>query len=324
MSSPQERADMSPVMLDGSDSGWELLAKHQEGSLEVAVAKIRRRNLAISLGSLLLLAISMALIIVSARRAQRLARLQIDFVAGISHELRTPLAVICSAGDNLAEGVTDASTHSTRKYGELIRNEGRKLTGMIEQILQFASLQRTRRHYNLRPEHINEVAESALAALQPAISAAGFTVEKSFSEGLPRIHTDAAALSRVVQNLIQNALKYSGKSRWLAVRTTKVDVKRGTELQLIVEDRGIGIDSEDLSHIFKPFFRGSVAAAAQIHGTGLGLFMVREALNSMGGKISVKSTPGKGSVFTMSFPALPEDDNHSPSAASEECSRNAV
>jgi signal transduction histidine kinase len=322
--SPEERGAANTILMEDDGPGWELLAKHPKGSLELAVAGIRRRNLAISLGSLLLLAVSMGFIVISARRAQRLARLQIDFVAGISHELMTPLAVICSAGDNLAEGVIADSNRSTRKYGELIRNEGRKLTGMIEQILQFASLQRTRRLFNLRPEHINEIADAALAQSQSAIASAGFSVEKDFAQNLPRINVDAVVVSRVIQNLIQNALKYSGENRWLAVRTAKVSVKRGVEVQLVVEDKGIGIDSNDLPRIFKPFYRGKVAAAAQIHGTGLGLFMVREALTSMGGDISVKSIPGRGSEFTMHFPALPVTGESSLSAASEERSNHAV
>jgi signal transduction histidine kinase len=320
----QDRASLSPVLFDDSSSGWELVAKHHEGSLEIAVAKLRRRNLAISLGSLLLLAISMGFIMVSARRAQKLARLQIDFVAGISHELRTPLAVICSAGDNLAEGITENSSQTTRKYGELIRNEGRKLAGMIDQILQFASLRRTRHQFNLQPGDLNEIAESALKQMQPAIATAGFIVEKTYAELLPPINVDAAVLSRIIQNLVQNALKYSGESRWLAIRTAKTGTGRGTAVQLIVEDKGLGIDSDDLPQIFNPFYRGSVAAAAQIHGTGLGLFMVREALDSMGGSISVRSAPGKGSAFTMHFPALPATDHFPTSAASEDCSKHAI
>jgi signal transduction histidine kinase len=290
-------------------SGWELIAKHRIGSLEKAVAASRRRNLALSFGSLLLLAVSTAFIIASARRAQSLARLQIDFVAGISHELRTPLAVICSASDNLAEGVIADTGPSTRKYGELIRNEGRKLAVMIEQILQYAGGRKGRRRYNLRPEPLNDIAEAALHQLQPALVDAGFTVEKSLAPDLPRIQVDAAVLSQGIQNLIRNALKYSGQSRWLAIRTLKVPNKRHTDVHLTVEDKGMGIDGLDLPHIFEPFYRGNAAVSAQIHGTGLGLYMVREDLISMGGSISVKSAPGKGSSFTIALPGLPDSED---------------
>jgi signal transduction histidine kinase len=289
--------------------GWELAAKHRVGSLDAAVAATRRRNLEFSFGSLLLLAVSTAFIIISARRAQSLARLQIDFVAGISHELRTPLAVICSAGDNLAEGVVADENSSTRKYGELIRNEGRKLTGMVEQILQYAGGQIGRRRYSLRPEHLNDIVDAALNQVQPALVEAGFSIEKSFASDLPRINVDAAALSQAIQNLIQNALKYSGQSRWLAIRTAKVPGKCGADAQLTIEDKGIGIASADLPHIFEPFYRGNEAVSAQIHGTGLGLYMVREALISMGGNISAKSSPGEGTIFTIVLPALPDSED---------------
>jgi signal transduction histidine kinase len=227
------------------------------------------------------------------------------------------LAVICSAGDNLAEGVIDHSSHSAREYGDLIRSEGRKLADMIERLLQFASLQRTRPHLNLHPGDINEIAEAVLTQSLPAITAAGIAVEKNLARDLPSVNLDPVVLFQVIQNLIQNAVKYSGESRWLSVRTAKASVRRGTEVQLIVEDKGIGIDSEELTQIFNPFYRGSAAAAAQIDGTGLGLFLVRESLAAMGAGISVKSSPGKGSTFTMHFPAMPSREDSPVSAASK-------
>jgi signal transduction histidine kinase len=297
---------MAPIMVDDGDDNWELVAKHREGSLERAVTGLRRRNLAISFGSLLLLALSMAFVITSARRSQHLARLQLEFVAGVSHELRTPLAVICSASDNLAEGIIADSSQSARTYGTLIRSEGRKLTGMIEQILQFAGIRSGRRGYNLVPVQINDIAELALQQAQSIIAASGISVEKTFVHGLPQIHADPAALLQTILNLIQNASKYSGDSRWIAIRTGQIHQKGKLEIQLSVEDKGIGIAKNDLPHIFDPFYRGGEAAISQIHGAGLGLFIVRESLKAMGAAISVKSAPGKGSTFTMHFRALPK------------------
>jgi signal transduction histidine kinase len=290
--------------------GWELIAKHREGSLDAAVMRSRKRNLAVSFGSLLLLAASMALLLVFVRRSQRLAKLQIDFVAGVSHELRTPLAVICSAGDNLADGVVGDSATSAKKYGELIRSEGRKLTGMIDQILQFASVRSGRRQHNLIPGHINDIALKALEREKSAIDAAGFDVETSFDPDLPMINVDAAILSQAIQNLIQNALKYSGEHRWIMVRTEESRTKRGIEVRLSVEDKGMGIDSGDLNQIFEPFYRGRAASEAQIHGTGLGLFMAREAILSMGGRITVRSIRGRGSTFTIHFPECQNLNQH--------------
>jgi signal transduction histidine kinase len=311
-------------MAEPNGAGLELVAKHRKGSLEAAVTESRRRNLALSFGILLLLAGSMAMIIVFTRRAQRLAQLQIDFVAGVSHELRTPLAVICSAGDNLADGIIAASGGSARKYGELIRNEGRKLTAMVEQIMAFASVRREKRQYALHPAHINEIAAASLREMETAITAAGFSVERTFDRDLPMVLVDTAALSQAVQNLIQNALKYSGESRWLAIRTEKALTRRGAEVRLTVEDKGMGIDSEDLRHIFEPFYRGRAAASEQIHGTGLGLFMVREAVASMGGTVSVRSARGKGTALTIHLPGLPQSAGRSTSNDGEGEAEHAV
>jgi signal transduction histidine kinase len=282
--------------------GWELVASHPRGSLEVAVATQRRRNLAVSFGVLLLLAGSMALIIVSARRAQRLAQLQMDFVAGVSHELRTPLAVISSAGDNLADGIVEGSPGQVRKYGELVRSEAGRLAGMVDQILQFGKLQRTRRKYDLQPAQLDDIARKALAALEPALRGAGFSVETAFAPGLPAVNVDPAALSICVRNLLQNAFKYSGDGKWISVRTAATRTRRGAAVELVIEDRGTGIEAEDLPHIFDAFYRGRKAKADQIHGAGLGLFMVREAVLSMGGTINVESKVASGTRFTVTLP----------------------
>jgi signal transduction histidine kinase len=300
------RREPSPEGPGREDLSWDLLAKHRAGSLEAAVTATRRRILAISFGSLLLLAASVALILVTARRAQRLSQLQIDFVAGVSHELRTPLAVICSAGDNLAEGVVTESGEAVRNYGNLIRGEGRKLSAMVEQIMQFAGTGTGRRNYSLRPVRINGIVAAALKQAQPMIADTGFSVETVLSADLPQAHTDPSAISQILQNLIQNAIKYSGEKRLLCIRTAICRIGPGTGIELAVEDRGIGIDGKDLPHIFDAFYRGSAAIARQIHGTGLGLFFVQETLASLGGDIRVESTPGFGSVFTIRLPAAPD------------------
>jgi signal transduction histidine kinase len=286
---------------------WVVAVKHRQGSLDEAVASLRRRNLAISFGVLLLLGLSAAMIIVSTQRAQRLARLQMEFVAGVSHELRTPLAVICSAGDNLAEGVVD-STGQVREYGALIRKEGRRLSEMVEQTLQFAALEAGRRQYNLQPVAVAGIIAATLAEAEPMIQAAGFTVEKTVDPGLPLINADAAALAQCLQNLITNALKYGGESRWMAVRARAVPAGHGLEVQLTVEDKGPGIEPADLPRIFEPFYQGRPAGAAKSRGAGLGLSLARDAIEAMGGSITVKGAPGQGSAFTLHLPALGRND----------------
>ena len=275
---------------------WILLARHKSGSLEAVVAAERTRNLLLSFGVLLLLAVSMALIVLSAQRARRLARLQMEFVAGVSHELRTPVTVICSAADNLAEGFVGAKDQ-VKEYGVLIRNQGRRLAGMIEQILHFAAGQARAANYELAPVAVPEAIAAVLASVSDLPEAAGFTVEREIDPGLPPVQADAAALSRCLENLVLNAFKYSAENRWVRIRAAKA--KGSPHVRISVEDRGVGIDPADLPHIFEPFYRGKAAQAAQIHGAGLGLSLARDMAEGMGGRLEAESELGRGSTFTM-------------------------
>jgi len=281
------------------DSGaWQLVVTHRSGSVDAAVAEARARNLAISFGILLVLAISVAMIVVSTGRAQRLAQQQMEFVSAVSHELRTPLAVICSAGENLADGLVSGPEHA-QLYGTLVRDEGRRLSGMIEQVLDFAGIRSGRRIYNLRKTSIGEVISQALAVFNPQIQQLGFVVDLRVSENLPQITVDKAALIRAVQNLIGNALKYSGQSRWIDIRA----FTGAHALSIAVEDRGSGIPDDELGHIFEPFYRGRGATDSQIRGSGLGLSLVKNIVEAHGGTVGVTSTVGRGSIFQIDLPA---------------------
>ena len=291
------------VLSPSGAPAWELVVRHGEGSLEQVVAAYRNRNLAVSFGVLLLLCMSMGMILVSAQRAQRLAKAQMEFVAGVSHELRTPLAVICSAAENLADGVVGAKEQVTR-YGTLIRDEGRRLTGMVEQTLQLAAGQSNRKTYQLKRHGVEEIVEKALHQSAPAIENAGYRLEKTVDTDLPAVGVDAAALSQSLQNLIGNAVKYGGAHRWVGVRVETAEAPGGgREVRISVQDKGLGIRSQDLPHVFDPFFRGEEATVHQIHGTGLGLSLARDAVVAMGGRISVQTAPGEGSTFTIHLPA---------------------
>src|SRR4029079_4150130 len=118
---------------------WRILLQHADGSLDAAVAHARLRNLYLSFGILATLMISVGLIVMNARRSERLAAQQMDFVATVSHELRTPLAVVRSAAQNLSAGVINDATQA-RRYGDLIEGEGRRLTEMVEQVLEYAGV----------------------------------------------------------------------------------------------------------------------------------------------------------------------------------------
>ena len=151
------------VVEESASSRWNLLVKHQAGSLESAVQAARNRSLAISLGVLALLGGSIGMIVVSTRRAQRLAEQQMEFVAGVSHELRTPLAVIRAAGENLADEVVH-DPEKTRQYGELIDREGRRLSDMVERVLLFSKIRSENQRFERNRVDMREVIADAIQA----------------------------------------------------------------------------------------------------------------------------------------------------------------
>jgi signal transduction histidine kinase len=288
-----------------TDQDWQLIVKHRRGGpLGAFGAELRRRDLAISFGVLLLLVISMGMLIVTSYRAQRLAKLQMNFVTTISHELRTPLTVISSAADNIAHGVV-GGPQQLAQYGSVIGDHARQLSGLVEQILLFAATRDGQQRYESRPLTAAQIVDAALANTDGLIRTAEFTVEREIEPDLPQVAGDLAALSQCLQNLITNALKYGSGQRWIGIRAALNDSGiGGREVQISVSDRGIGIESADLPHIFEPFYRSSSVATAQIHGTGLGLPLAKSIAEAMQGELTVKSAPGKGSTFTLHLPCL--------------------
>jgi len=285
--------------MGGTTGAWRVLLKHRAGSLEAAVERVRRRNLVMSFGMLALLAASVGLVLVSARRAERLASQQMDFVATVSHELRTPLAVIRSAGQNLAAGVVQ----DTKRYGDLIEAEGRRLTDMVEQTLALAGLSGDRRPVAQQPVDAGDLVRSVLASPETSSRADGVTFDVRVAGELPLVLADEMLLRRGVQNLVGNALKYGGAGGWIGVTVDAAASRRGREVRITVSDRGPGVSAEDLPHIFDPFYRGRKAVADQVQGNGLGLHLVKRIAEAHGGRVTLRTAPGEGAAFTLHLPA---------------------
>ena len=289
------------------NSGWQLIVRHQRGGpLGAFASELHRRDLAISFGALFLLVALVAALIVTSLRANRLAKLQMDFVTAISHELRSPLTIIGSAAENITHGVV-RTREQVDRYGHVIEEQTRQLSRLVEEVLLFAATREDRHRYNSRPLQVSEIVDAALAATADLIEAAQFHVERDTPSSLPRVRGDLSALSQCVQNLITNALKYGGDQRWLGIRASvHQDSSRGREIRIEVSDRGAGIAAQDLPHVFEPFFRSESAASAQIHGTGLGLSLAKNIAEAMQGQLTVVSRPGNGTTFTLRLPAEPD------------------
>ena len=235
----------------------------------------------------------------------QMARMQMDFAASVSHELRTPLAVLCSAVDNIADGVVTGKEQLAR-YGAVIRNQSRQINGLVNQVILFVSTQDGKGRYMLQPLAVSDVVESAVTGTAELIRKAGFTLAQQIDPRLPRVLGDLSALSQCLQNLITNALKYGDQGRWISIRASEEGSKDHREIRISVQDRGKGIERSDLHHIFEPFYRSKAAVAGQIHGTGLGLTIAKSLAEAMSGRLSVTSEVGVGSTFTLHLPVVEE------------------
>ncbi len=284
-------------------TGWQLVAQHRAGSLEAAVDDARLRNLMISFGVLMILGASMILILVSTQRAGRLAQQQVDLVANVSHELRTPVAVINSAGENLEDGLID-DPEKARRYGAVIRTEARRLSALVEQVMDFAGMQSGKQRYEMRPVALDRVIEAAIADSMPQMKEQGFSLDKDVPAGLPAIMADPTALRSVLTNLLTNAMKYCGSRQWARVTAAAVEANEGSQVEIRIEDRGIGIGVDEIKSVFDPFYRGRESVDSQIHGNGLGLSLVRQVVEAHQGTIRVDSVRGEGSTFIVRLPAL--------------------
>jgi signal transduction histidine kinase len=290
------------------DTGrWLLLARHRAGSLDAVVAAARWRNLAVTASILLLMLASAFALIRFTTSAQHLAEMQMNFVAGVSHELRTPLTVIHTAAYNLRGGVA-RNPEKVERYGALIHQESERLGKLVEQVLRFANVNAGRVIRDPRPVCVEEVIEDAMDASRAELAGTDASVETRIDPGLPLVMGDALALRHALQNLLSNAVKYGIEGgKWIGVYAVTTGGSESPSVEVRVADRGPGIPPDEQKHIFEPFFRGRQAVRDQIHGTGLGLNLVKRIVEAHGGTVRVSSEVMKGTEFIVQIPAAPAE-----------------
>jgi signal transduction histidine kinase len=294
-------AEISGNRGGADDRAWLLVVKNKTGSFEALVEYSRQHTVRLNFGMLMLFAGTSVMLMLATLRARRLAQQQMEFVAGVSHELRTPLTVIQSTSYNLSQG-TIQDPRRVQQYGDVIQREARRLINQIERMLSFAGIQSGRRVYDPQPTNVTEIAERSSAEYAVSFAEGGWQIEQHFAEDLPLVLTDGSALESALKNLFDNALKYAARGKWLRVSACTARVRKRTEVQITVADRGPGIAPKDLPHIFEPFYRGQSVTAAATSGTGRGLCLVERTLRALGGSVTVQSAPGEGTSFTLHLP----------------------
>lgn len=255
-------------------------------------------NLALSLLLTALVAGGVVFALGAATRAMRLSQMKSDFVSNVSHELRTPLASIRVFGELLRLGKVE-SPEKVRAYGDFIETESRRLTQLINNILDLARIESGRKSYELASGDLEEVVRETLRSFRPSLEQAGFRLDWSPPAApLPAVRLDASAIAQSLANLLDNAAKYSGTARDIEVELAR----EGDMAVVTVADHGIGIPRDELEKIFDRFHRVATGLVHDVKGSGLGLAIVRHVAAAHGGRVEVESRLGAGSRFRLVLP----------------------
>ena len=276
---------------------WQLAA----GYSGLTIAQLTRRNFETNLllggMTVALLLTGVLLTLRGATREVKLAQAKSSFVSNVSHELKTPLSLIRMFAEILELGRA-TSKEKEQEYYRIIHRESRRLTQLINNILDFSKIEAGGKQYQFAECSVAAVVEDVLNTYQYQIASSGFALNTHIAAALPPVKIDADAIAQAVLNLLNNAIKYSADCRRIDVRVESLD----GQIAIEVADQGIGIPRPEQEKIFEKFYRVSNDLAQSARGTGLGLALVKHIVDAHGGKVSVDSSPGNGSRFTILLP----------------------
>jgi two-component system, OmpR family, phosphate regulon sensor histidine kinase PhoR len=232
------------------------------------------------------------------RREARVARLQTDFVNKVSHELRTPLTSIRMFVETLQLGRIQDPVRQ-REALEIVAEETARLSALINRLLDWARMESGRRTYQLTREPLEPIVDAALQAFAPQLLHQPAEVVRDVEARLPPVMADRQALTEAILNLLNNAHKYTGETKRIALSVSA----QGPTVTIAVSDNGPGIPARDQKRIFEKFYRARDPLSRTIEGTGLGLAMVKHIVHGHGGRIAVTSELGQGATFTITLPS---------------------
>ena len=278
---------------------WNVIVGPGDASYQSQDLATRRRLLSLGLGAIvLLLAGGSYMLWRVVQRELAVARLQTDFVSAVSHEFRTPLTSLRHVTELLQENDSLPPERRQTFYAALGRSTER-LHRLVESLLDFGRMELGRKPYDLQPADAGAITAQVVADFENEAAAQGFTIHLQVDESAPPLRADAAALTRALWNLLDNAIKYSDQERevWVSVDGSPDGVA------IAVRDHGLGIPHRERKEIFRKFIRGEKAKQLGIKGTGLGLAMVSHIVEAHGGIIELESEEGRGSTFRLVLPA---------------------
>jgi two-component system phosphate regulon sensor histidine kinase PhoR len=265
---------------------------------ELAAAVARRRVLEMVLVALsgIVVIAGIIVILLAAARERKLSNLKSDFVANVSHELKTPLSLVRMFGELLQSGRADTED-KRRQYLQIIVSESERLAALIENVLDFAKVERGQAAYEFSQHSLPDVVARAVEACRVRAERDAVSLELEVSGELPSVSLDERAIEIAIINLVDNALKYAPDGK----RVTIALAQRGGQLEVRVTDQGAGIAPDERKRIFERFVRGKGASGKQVRGSGIGLALVKHIADAHGGNVWVEDASGRGSVFVFTI-----------------------
>ena len=222
-----------------------------------------------------------------------------DFINNMTHEFKTPIATISLASDSILSPSILENKDKVTRFINIIKQENKRMLSQVEKVLQMAQIEKENVELKFNAVNLHETIEDAVINAELKIQAKGGTIQTVLMSQNPIIEADQIHISSIINNLLDNAEKYTPERPEIVITTR--DVKGGIEFD--VSDNGIGMTKDALKLIFEKFYRVHTGNVHDVKGFGLGLSYVKAMVDAHHGKIFVKSEPGKGSIFTIYLPS---------------------
>ena len=246
---------------------------------------------------MVLLTFGTVLVVRTIAHEMEVLRIKSDFVSSVSHEFNTPITAIKALSERLLQGKVKTLLKKKDYYG-IILKDADKLSSLVKNILDFSKVEEGRREYVFRETDISQLVRIEIENFKRDKIYAGIKIDTQIYKKIPHLYVDRNAFSLALNNLLENAVKFSKEKKDISVKVRK----EGENVRVDIKDSGMGIDSHEMDKIFDKFYQGNNATKLSVKGTGLGLALVKHVMEAQGGRVVVKSKPGQGSTFSLIFP----------------------
>jgi two-component system phosphate regulon sensor histidine kinase PhoR len=282
-------------------SRWRLRVTQRDPSASAARGRRKAIDLVLIGMALVIITSGLAVLLLAVRRERRANALKSEFISNVSHELKTPLSIISMFGEMLASGRVKGPTQAT-EYAEVIWRESVRLARLIDNVLDFAKMERGVDVYEFADGDVAEVCARAVELSTHRLHNAGMTATMDLPAELPA-RIDGNALTLAVLNLIDNAIKYAADGKRIELTAREEGAGERRRIVIAVRDFGPGIEADEQARIFERFYRAKAVRLKPIRGSGIGLALVEHIAIAHHGGVSVTSEPGKGATFALWLPA---------------------